>query len=82
MPCKHLIKKNNLTPYRKNPKQAKYKTCLGSFILSKGSDIHSLYKVLILVRSDEFVTLSVDVDDFYLVVVLKMLAQLGDINIH
>ena len=71
-----------LDTIRKNPKQAKEKTCLGFFILSKGSDIHGLYKVLILVRSDEFVALSVDVDDFYLVVVLEMLAQLGDINIH
>ena len=71
-----------LDTIQKNPKQAKYKTCLGSFILSKGSDIHSLYKVLILVRSDEFVTLAVDVDDFNLVVVLEVLAQLGDIHIH
>ncbi len=71
-----------LDTIQKNPKQAENKTCMGFFISSKGSDIHSLYKVLILVRSDEFVTLSVDVDDFYLVVVLEMLAQLGDINIH
>ena len=71
-----------LDTIQKNPKQAENKTCLGFFILSKSSDIHSLYKVSILVRSDEFVTLSVDVDDFNLVVVLKVLAQLGDINIH
>lgn len=74
--------RKQLDTIQKNPKQAKGKTCLRFFILSKGSDIHSLYKVSILVRSDELVALSVDVDDFYLVVVLEMFAQLGDINIH
>ena len=37
---------------------------------------------LFLVRDDEFVAFAVDVDDFNLRVVLQMLAQLGDINVH
>lgn len=37
---------------------------------------------LILLWSDEFVTLAVDVDDFNLVIILEVLAQLGDIDIH
>ncbi len=34
------------------------------------------------VRRDEFVALSVDVDDFHAVVSLEVLAELGDIDIH
>ena len=38
--------------------------------------------ILLLLGSDEFVALAVYVDDFYLVVVLQMLAQFGDVNVH
>lgn len=37
---------------------------------------------LVLVGNDEFVTLTVDIDDFHLVVILQVLAQLGDVNVH
>ena len=37
---------------------------------------------LILLGSNELVALAVDVDDFYLVVILQVLAQLSDIHIH
>ena len=34
------------------------------------------------VRNNEFVTLAVYIDDFNAVIILEMLAQLGDIDIH
>ena len=37
---------------------------------------------LILVRSNKLVAASVDVDNLYLVIILQMLAQLGDIHVH
>ena len=37
---------------------------------------------LILFGSDELIALAVYVDDFYLVVVFQVLAQLGDVNVH
>ena len=43
-------------------------------------DIHA--GLLLFVWSNELVALTVDIDDFYLVVVLEMLAQLGDVNVH
>ena len=36
----------------------------------------------IILGGDKLVALSVDIDDFYLFVVLQVLAQLGDIDIH
>ena len=38
--------------------------------------------ILIILGRDEFVALSVDVDDFNLRVVFQVLAQLGDIDVH
>jgi hypothetical protein len=37
---------------------------------------------LFLFWCDEFITFTVDIDDFNLWVILQMLAQLGDIHIH
>ena len=38
--------------------------------------------VLLLFRGDELVAFAVDIDDFYLRIVLQVLAQLGDVDIH
>ena len=37
---------------------------------------------LLLFRGDELVAFAVDIDDFYLRIVLQVLAQLGDVDIH
>lgn len=37
---------------------------------------------LFLVGDDELVALAVDVDDFHLVVLFEVLAQLGDVDVH
>ena len=37
---------------------------------------------LFLLGSDEFVSLAMDIDDFNLWIVLEVLAQLGDVDIH
>ena len=42
----------------------------------------TLNALLLLLRSDELITLTVDIDDLYLTVVLQVLAQLSDIHIH
>ena len=44
--------------------------------------IHYRILSLLLLGSDELVALAVYVDDFNLVVVLQVLAQLGDVNVH
>ena len=36
----------------------------------------------ILLRNNQFVALAMDVDDLDLIVVLQMLTQFGDVNIH
>ena len=41
-----------------------------------------LNTLLLLVRNDEFVALTVDVDDLHLVIVLEVLTQLGDVHVH
>ena len=37
---------------------------------------------LVFLRSNQLISLAVDIDDFNLVVVLKVLAQLGDVDVH
>ena len=37
---------------------------------------------LLILGGDQFVTLTVNIDNLNLVVVLQVLAQLGDVNIH
>ena len=39
-------------------------------------------QILVFLRGDELIALAVDIDYLYLVVVLQVLAQLGDIDIH
>ena len=44
--------------------------------------IELLYYGLLFVWYDEFVSLTVDIDNFDLVVGFQMLAQLGNVNVH
>ncbi len=37
---------------------------------------------LILIGHNEFVSLAVDIDNLYLIIILEVLAQLRDINVH
>lgn len=41
-----------------------------------------LLKYLILVRNNEFVSLTMDIDDFNLWIILQVLAEFGNVNIH
>ena len=38
--------------------------------------------VLFLVRNNQLISLTVDIDDFNLVIILEVLTKLGDVNIH
>lgn len=44
--------------------------------------LFTLIGPLILLRNNQFVALAMDVDDLDLIVVLQMLTQFGDVNIH